>query len=259
MARDTKDAEAIDPRIAARRDAVTQEKRRRRSRIWIAVAIVVGVLALGWYLTRTGLLDVDDIEVRGTNITTAQEITDASGIRLGMPLLEVDTSAAAGRIRDLPWVATAIVDRGWDGHVLITITERVQLAVVRNEAGEPMLVDGDGRVLDVDGPWDGVDTLIEGVVAGEPGTIVEDAGSALEVARLLGAGVRSRVSSIVTMPDGNLELHLRPQGVVLLGPPTELEAKLASLQIVMGQVDQRDLAIINVVNPETPVVVRTPK
>jgi len=28
---------------------------------------------------------------------------------------------------------------------------------------------------------------------------------------------------------------------------------------VMGQVDQRDLASINVVNPTTPVVVRTPK
>ncbi|MEY3512439.1 MAG: hypothetical protein RL486_1104, partial [Actinomycetota bacterium] len=27
----------------------------------------------------------------------------------------------------------------------------------------------------------------------------------------------------------------------------------------MGQVDQRDLATVNVVNPSTPVVVRTPK
>lgn len=259
MANGTKEPDQIDPRMAARRDAVTQEKRRRRGRIWLVVAIVVGVLAFGWYLTRTGLLDVDDIEVSGAQVTTVEEIVDASGIRLGMPLLEVDTSAAARRIRDLPWIASASVDRGWDGLITISVTERMQLAIVRNEAGEPMLVDAEGRVLGADGPFDGVDTSIEGVVAGEIGSTVEDAGSALEVVGLLGPGVRSRVTSIVTMPDGNIELRLRPQGVVLLGPPTDLEAKLASLQIVMGQVDQRDLAIINVVNPETPVVVRTPK
>jgi hypothetical protein len=67
------------------------------------------------------------------------------------------------------------------------------------------------------------------------------------------------VLAIVVLPDGNLELRLRPQGIVVLGPATNLPEKLASLTIVMGQVDQRDLARINLVNPETPVVSRTPK
>ena len=44
-----------------------------------------------------------------------------------------------------------------------------------------------------------------------------------------------------------------------MGPPTDLPAKVDSLRTVMGQVDQRDLATVNVVNPSTPVVVRTPK
>jgi hypothetical protein len=46
---------------------------------------------------------------------------------------------------------------------------------------------------------------------------------------------------------------------VVLGPPNDLAAKVEALRIVMAQVDQRDLASINVVNPSTPVVVRTPK
>jgi hypothetical protein len=71
--------------------------------------------------------------------------------------------------------------------------------------------------------------------------------------------MRTRVASISTGPDGSLTLALVPQGTVVLGPPNDLAAKVEALRIVMAQVDQRDLASINVVNPSTPVVVRTPK
>jgi hypothetical protein len=71
--------------------------------------------------------------------------------------------------------------------------------------------------------------------------------------------MRTRVAGIATAPDGSLNLALKPQGIVIMGPPTDLPAKVDSLRTVMGQVDQRDLATINVVNPSTPVVVRTPK
>lgn len=246
----------IDPRIAARRDAVEGEKRRRRGRRWSVIAVLVAVLAGAWYFTRTPLLDVDRIQVNGSGVTTEDEILTASGIRSGEPLLEIDASASAARVRELPWVDSATVVRDWNGRISITVTERAPIAIVMGDTGTPMLVDRTGRVLSPDGPFDPIDLVVEGPVAGTPGTMIDGGEGALEVASLLGRGVRSRVSSITTASDGSILVHLKPQGVVVMGPPTNLAAKVAALQIAMAQVDQRDLATINVLNPETFVVTR---
>ena len=249
----------IDPRIAARRDAVEFEKRRRRGRWWLAGSIIVAVMVGAWFLTRTPLLDVDRIDVIGTTVTTAEEIVSVSGLRTGEPLLEADAGAAAARIRQLPYVETASVTRQLDGLITITITERVPVALAIDSGGVAMLIDRSGRVIAPHVAGDGVEIVLVGVEAGPVGSVVEGASGALTVASLLTPGVRSRVVSITTAPDGSISLALRPQGTVVMGPPSDLPDKVDSLRIVMGQVDQRDLATINVVNPSTPVVVRTPK
>lgn len=249
----------IDPRIAARRDAVENEKRRRRGRWWLGAMIVIALLVGAWFITRTPVLDVDRIEVRGAVATTTDEIIAASGIRPGEALLEVDGSAAAAHIRELPYVETASVVRKWDGLVTITVTERRPVAIAASSDGVAMLVDASGRVIGPQTGADGITTVLIGVEAGAPGSTIEGIGGALEVAALLTPGMRARVAGIATAPDGAINLALSPQGVVIMGPPTDLPAKVDSLRIVMGQVDQRDLATINVVNPSTPVVVRTPK
>lgn len=257
--RDREAADAIDPRIAARRDEVAADRRRKRSRRLLAVLVVIGLVVFAWFLTRTALLDVDRIEVHGTVQTSTEAIVDASGIRPGEPLLEVDTAASAARVRSLPWIDTASVNRDWNGLITITVTERTMVAVVSDGAGGGVLVDPSGRVLAADGTMDMIDTVIVGPVAGEPGTTVGGVDAALEAASLLTPGMRTRIATISTAADGSLTLGLRPQGVVVLGPPTDLPAKIAALRTVMAQVDQHDIAAINVVNPSTPVVVRTPK
>ena len=249
----------IDPRIAARRDAVKDEKRRRRSRLWLVAAIVVAVVVGAWFITRTPLLDIDRIKVQGATMTTVEDIISASGIQPGEALLEVDASASASQIRQLPHIESAAVVRNWNGTIAITVTERVPVALAAGADGVAMLIDGFGRVIGPHVAGDGVETVLIGVEAGSPGTSVENVSGALEVASLLTPGMRNRIAGIATAPDGSLNLALTPQGIVIVGPPTDLPAKVDSLRIVMGQVDQRDLASINVVNPTTPVVVRTPK
>ena len=249
----------IDPRIAARRDAVETEKRRRRGRWWLVVAIFAAVLVGVWFVTRTPILDIDRIAVDGAAVTTVDDIVAASGLRTGEPLLEVDSSNAAARIKELPYIATAKVARQWDGLVTITVTERVPVALAVTGDGVTMVVDRSGRVLAPHVAEDGVAVVLMGVEAGPVGTTIETVPGALELASLLSPGMRTRVASISTGPDGSLTLALVPQGTVVLGPPNDLAAKVEALRIVMAQVDQRDLASINVVNPSTPVVVRTPK
>lgn len=253
------DTAEMDPRIAARRRAVDADRRRIRLRRWAVVAAVVALLVGAWYLTRTPLLDVDRIEVEGVVQTSVDDVLVAAGVHPGDALLELDLRAAAERVRTLPWVDSAVVERNWDGRVVIKVTERQMVAIVDDESGVGQLVDARGRVLAADGTMDMIDTKILGAVAGGAGSTVEGVDDALRLAALLTPGMRSRVATISVGADGALTLGLRPQGSVVIGPPTDLPAKVAALRTVMAQVDQRDLASINVVNPSTPVVVRTPR
>jgi cell division protein FtsQ len=250
----------VDPRIAARRDAVTADRRRRRHR-WLAwVAVVITVAAGGWLLTRSALLDVEQVRVEGATHTSVDDVVAASGVSTGDPLVGLDEGAAVRGVEALPWIAEATVERSIDGTVRVRVTERVAVATVPTEAGRA-LVDLDGRVLAAVGSDEEVaepDTVlmaIEGLVAPGPGGMLgPEAAGAMEVLAGLTPGLQARVSSVAITPDGGLALALRPQGVAELGPPTELPAKLASLVTVLAQVDQTGLGTINLRVPDLPTV-----
>jgi cell division protein FtsQ len=239
--------DGVDPRIAARRRSVRSDRNRRRVRILAAVAAVLAVLGLLWLLSRTALLDVDRIRVSGTSRLTADEVIDASGVRVGEPLLSVNTGAVEGRLEQQPWIGSARVRRGWSGDVSIEVVERSAVGRVASDDGAVQLIDRSGALL---GPATDADAGLPEIRGVSP--------DALELAAQLPPGVRSRVSTVVGDDDGRLQLLLRPQGTVEFGPPTALPEKVAALVTVMGQVDQRDLCSIRVVTPDTPVVTRTP-
>lgn len=251
----------VDPRIAARRDAVVADQRRRRRR---RLGILLGVVALvgaGWFATRTGLLDVEQVEVAGAGRTPVDEIRDASGVRPGDQLLDLDPGRIADAVGALPWVATVDVSRRLDGRVTITVSERDPVATVPDGTGGLALVDGEGRVLgplpaDLDAHRSGL-VPIEGLDAPEPGATLEPvAAPALDVIARLSPGLRARVTTVALTPAGELELGLRPQGTVALGPPVELQRKLDSLVTVLAQVDQDGLASIDVRVPSLATVER---
>ena len=248
----------VDPRIAARRDAVRGARRRRRVRLLLIPVTIGLVLAALWFLSRTALFDVDHIRVTGTTRLQADDVVAASGVHTGEPLLQVDTGAVARAVEREPWILTAKVTRSVNGVVAIAVTERTPVATVLGPDGVALWVDGSGRVLGPVAVGDGVLPRLDGVAPVEPGDTVVASDGALQLAALLTPGVRARSVAIVTTADGQLQLQLQPQGTVDLGTSEDLAIKVASLVTVMGQVDQRDLCTIRVINPETPVVTRTP-
>lgn len=256
------DATVVDPRIAARRDAVLADGRRRRRRRLLAVLVVLTVLAGAWFLTRTSLLDVETVEVRGAVRTSPDDVRSASGVSPGDQLVDVDGATVARRVEGLPWVADASVGRSLDGTVVVTVTERAPAATVPSPDGTVAVVDAGGRVLEVVGPdaqaaLDPALLPLLGVTAPAPGQDLDPvAAPALEVVARLTPGLRNRVSAVAVTPAGGLQLHLRPQGNVDLGAPTQLDAKLASLVTVLGQVDQAHLCTVGLGVPDLPTVTR---
>jgi len=252
---------AVDPRIAARRQEVARGLGRRRRRRLVVVLAVLAVLAVGWLVTRSALLDVNEVVVEGNQRTSTDDLLAAASVNPGDPLVDVDAGAVRDRVLVLPWIADARVERGWGGTVRLTVSERTPVASVARGDGSAVLVDVDGRVLAVTGDVATAATSgvvpLEGVGAQDPGsTLDEGAHDALAVASSLSASLRSRVAAVAIRSDGGLELRLRPQGTVVLGHGDDPQASLASLLTVLAQVDLTDLATIDLRVPDQPVVSR---
>lgn len=251
------DAEIVDPRFQARRDEVARARHRRRRRwqigIFAALAIVVGA----WFLTRTALVDVDEIVVTGSTHTSEDEVRAATGVSVGDQVLDVDTADVRARLLGLPWVADATVAVSWGGDLTVDIRERVPVAMLADAEGRPVLVDGEGRVLAPASLPDPALVPIEGIVAGAPGEVLpEPADDALTVVKAVTPGLRSRLASLTVTPDRQIRMQVHPTGSVRFCGATDVEAKVRNLQLVFAQVDDEDLATVDVCVPDQPVVTR---
>lgn len=247
----------LDPRIRQRRVEVRRSEGLRRLRVLVAGLATTALLAAGWGVTRTPVLDVDQVRVDGADRTGAPAVRAAAGIVRGRPMVDVDEPAAARRVAELPWVRSATARREWPSTVRIRVTERTAVAVTRDDAGGWAYVDVAGRVLERSPEVPADLPVIDGAPpAGAAGSeLAPGVGGALLVASSLGPQLRARVASVAPV-DGGVELRLRPEGVVALGPAEALEAKLAALRTVLSNVDPRTIGTLDVRLPSAPVLTR---
>jgi len=251
-------AVAPEPRIAERRRMVTLDKRHRRRR-WVAgVLVVATVIAAVWGLTRSPLLDVNDIVVTGTQTLDVDEVRDAGGLATGMPMVSVDPASVESGIGDLPQVAAVSVQRSWrDGVVTVEVTERVAVAAVE-QADDLVVVDVSGFVVGRAADRAGL-PLVTGVGQLDPGSVLEgDDLAAVSVAASLTPGLASNVAAIGTTAGVGVVARLADGGEVLVGDPQDLEVKVRTMQTVLAAVDLSCLAQLDVRVPGNAVLTRDP-
>lgn len=246
----------IDPRMADRRDGV-RRARRRRTVGWLAVPVVVLLLvASAVALGRSPVLDVDRVEVVGAHRTPARLVAETAGIDRGDQMVDLDPEGAASDVADLPWIDDVRVIRDWPSAVRIEVSEREAVAVVEAASGGLLLVDATGRLLEATREQ-ASRVMLEGVPAGEqPGGQLEAPPEVLEVAAAIGPDLEEAVASVV-WHEGEARLRLRPEGMARLGGVEDLEAKLAAVLAVWGQVDDRCIETIDVRVPTAPAVTRS--
>jgi hypothetical protein len=93
--------------------------------------------------------------------------------------------------------------------------------------------------------------------AGPASTRVDGrAADLLAVAQAMPSQVAQRVSGIAAADGGQVELRLKPTGIVRLGPPDQLTEKMLSTQTVLTQVDLAGLAVLDVRVPASPAITR---
>ncbi|WP_169576285.1 cell division protein FtsQ/DivIB [Nocardioides halotolerans] len=144
---DATGAVPVDRATRRSRRRFARRQWRRRWLAWRYLLVLVLVLALvggGIYAVWfSAWLAVEDVEVSGAQTVKAADIRARSGIDEGEPLVRVDLASAERRIGALAVVRSVSVTRQWPHGVLISIEERVAIAVV--EIGERL------RGMDVDG------------------------------------------------------------------------------------------------------------
>jgi cell division protein FtsQ len=228
--------------------------------------VVVGVVSVavvgagGWAATGSPLLDLDAVMVDGVVHTPAPVAAAATGLRPGAPMVDLDLAAAVRGVEALPWVQRATVERHWPGQVRVHVVERAPAAALAADGGETVLVDATGRVLErVDPAPSGLAVLSGLPPAGPPGSRLSgEAMAAVAVATVLPAELRARTAVISpgSAGSGEVELHLTPDGTVRLGRPEDLDRKFDAIRAVLAQVDLRNLAVLDVRRPDSPILTR---
>jgi len=131
-----------------RRRMSPEQKQVRRSR-WLGLLVYLpvklllfGALGVGIglaayqvasYLKTSPALAVRTIEVRGAERTRVGELLEASGLREGMNIFSVSTSAAQKRLLNLPWVKKARVNRIVPDRIVMEVVEHQPVAVINLE------------------------------------------------------------------------------------------------------------------------------
>jgi len=250
-------AASIDPRLRARRIAVRRDESRRRLRRATGLGVAAVVVLAAVAITRSPVLDVDRVEVRGATHTSIDDIRRATGIKPHAPMTDIDLDAARGGVLALPWVHTVSITRSWPASVEVEVTERTAVAVVSAGSAGFALVDADGRVLELHAePPPGYMLLANVPIPGAPASMVDPSASdALVVARVMPDSLRPKVSTVVAEADG-VVLRLVAGGVIRLGPATDLGPKLRAADTVLNEVDTTDLCAVDVRVASAPSLTR---
>jgi cell division protein FtsQ len=248
---------AIHPRFRARRIAVKRDEGRKRLRRLVTLGVLVGVIAVAYLLTRSPLLDLDEVRIEGATNTAASEVIAAGGLQTGRPMTDLDIDRARAVIATLPWVDSVQVSRSWPGAVEVRITERRAIAALATDDGSWLVLDPTGRVLEsrVDRPTH-LPALASVGATAEPGASIAAAQPALALAGYLTADLRAWFVSVMTNPDGSIEADLASGIHVRFGSQAHLADKTIGLATVLTRVDLKDLERIDLTVPNSPVLTR---
>lgn len=164
-------------------------------------------------------------------------------------MVRVDTEAATERVAQLPQVDSVEVTRGWPGTVVVTLAERVPVAVVQQD-GTRGLVDARGVVFDTitgDAPRGVVPLDVR-----EPGPDDAATTAALGALVALPDAVRSQVTGVSARTADDVTLTLTDGRSVRWGSAERTDRKAEVLGALLDQIDEGTLDPADTLDVSTP-------
>jgi cell division protein FtsQ len=200
--------------------------RTRRTRQWVALAVLLAVVALAvWVVWFSPLLTVKEVRVVGAVNVSADSVRQAAAVPAGIQLARVGTGGIVDRVAALPRVASVEVRRGWPNVLVVVVTERRPLAVTRDGSG--------WTYLDVTGARFGsLATVPRGMA-----TLTADnntaMSSALAVYAALPKPLAARVASVAARTRDDVVVTLADGTTVQWGDASQSDRKAAVLAALL--------------------------
>ncbi len=195
-----------------------------------AAALIAGV---AWALLGSSLLVVRSVRVSGSAQVPRALVLAAAGVRIGTPLVRVNTGAVARRVERITLVQSARVSRSWPDTIVIWIRRRTAVLAVPADGGYD-LMDAYGVVLATAAkrPTDVPVLLSPGgrVAALRGNPAVFAAGT---VVRELPSRLRRLVVAVRASGPGGVTLLLRGRVTVVWGGTGRAAMKASELVILL--------------------------
>lgn len=196
------------------------------------------------YLTQKADFTVRDIEVDGRRYTERGELFAALGTSDGAPILAFNPVDALARVQQLPWVASATIERRLPDSVVVRLVERQPIARWQHD-NKTVVIDRDGNPLPRAKPE---------LFAKLPLLVGADAPQhAEEFLDTLGEfpALAANMKAAVRVGDRRWDLYLPPNLVVKL-PENDMKAALARLVGLINdeKVLERNLVAIDLRLPD---------
>ena len=215
-------------RLTSRPSDRRTDARKERLKRWVAAPLVAaGLAASGIILTASPVFRVSTVQVTGNHHVPKSRLLREAGVEPSTNVFWFKASSAQTLVSRDPWVASATVSRELPSTIRIHVTERRPASQVR-VGSTWMLVARDGTVLGPAGHRKGLPVL-PGVDSVQVGSRSRALAVPARLAGRLAPGLRSRVRTIRSFPDGHVTLDLAGGARVLLGPPTNLPPKARAL------------------------------
>lgn len=204
----------------------TAAARSGRWKTWLALAVLVVLAGTAvWLVWFSSVLSVSEVRVLGAKGVPVDEVRTAAAVRIGTPLARVDADGVADRVGAIPAVGAVEVRRGWPDVLVVVVTERTPVGVVRAGA-DFAYVDSTGtrfgstpirpRALPLVRPSDET-SLLAGV----------------QVLASLPAELRAKVISATAKSRDDVVLSMLGGASVQWGSADKAEAKLAVLTALL--------------------------
>jgi cell division protein FtsQ len=203
-----------------------------------AAALVAGI---AWALLGSKLLVVRSVVVNGTDVVPVSQVRAVAAIPVGVPMIRVDTGAAASRVEAITQVQSARVTKSWPDRIVITVRERTPVLAVAvpasasgpGSAGGFSLIDAAGivvrsvRVKPAGMPVYGT-PIPPGTLRGSPSVA-----AAVAVLREVPAPIARSVAAVTASSPENVTLELSDGVTIVWGSTARPSAKAAELSALM--------------------------
>jgi cell division protein FtsQ len=196
----------------------------------VSLLLIVAATAAGLVLYFTPAMSARSIVVTGIGAVTREEVLDAAQVRLGTPLLQINTDGIADWVAAIRRVASARVQREYPSALRITIVERVAV-VVKDFPDGPHLFDRDG----VDFATAPPPPALPYIDVDNPGPTDPTTKAALAVLTALRPEVAAQVGRIAAPSVASITLKLADGRTVIWGTNDRTEEKAEKLAALLTQ------------------------